>query len=310
MAFAITTAYDGEWSRDYYSQLLLGAKTPALLGSAGSILARVKDKLTIPNLEVGNVLQADACAFNASGDVTITEKSISVCDMMIGVELCKTDLETTFESQRMTAGALNTEIPSELSTYITDRVKLKGQNQVEQIIWKGDTSLTGDATLKLCDGFFKKFLADADVVDVSGTSVTASNVLAELTKVYNDIPDIVYNEWMNGNANLKLMVSTNIARAYKQALNTSSGNANFNVSEDTPLFYQGLEMVVMDTFPNNRMVCTFLENLWLATDLVEDFDNVELIDMQKTTGDKKVRMIGRMKLGVEYKFGAYIVYYA
>ena len=310
MAFNITTNYDGEWSKDYYSSILFGAQTPQLISQAGSLLVRVKNKLTIPQLEVGTVLQEDGCDFDALGDVTITEKPITVCDMKLNVELCKTSLETTFESAQMTAGAMNSNIPADLQSYILDRIRLKTSSDLDQIIWKGDSDITGTSVLRLCDGFFKKFLADATVVDQAATAVTSANVLAELQKVYDKIPDSVWNLHNEGTQTVKIMVSTNIARAYANALATSSANANFNIAETSPLFYKGIEVVTIYAYPSDTMVCTYVSNLWLATDLIEDFGDIALIDMSATDGSDNIRMKGRMKLGVEYKFGSHIVYYS
>ena len=55
--------------------------------------------------------------------------------------------------------------------------------------------------------------ADSDVVDVTGTTVTAANVIAEMGKIVDAIPSALY-----GKEDMFIYVSQNIARAYVRAL--------------------------------------------------------------------------------------------
>ena len=63
------------------------------------------------------------------------------------------------------------------------------------------------------DGFTTLFAADSDVIDVTGTSVDSSNVIAEMGKVVDAIPSAIY-----GKEDLKLYVSKNVMKAYVRAL--------------------------------------------------------------------------------------------
>ena len=54
--------------------------------------------------------------------------------------------------------------------------------------------------------------ADSDVVDVSGTTFSKSNIIAELDKVVDAIPSAVY-----GKEDLKIYLPTSAAKFYVQA---------------------------------------------------------------------------------------------
>lgn len=303
--------YDENSSRDFYSELIFDSKTVKMLAESGSILTKIKNNLKVPSIEIGQVLQEDSCDFTPQGDVTQEDREIYVCKFKINFEECVTELEDTFEATKMAAGAMNSDVPSDLQTYILDKIKMGAANEIETLIWRGDTSVTGNTLLNLCDGYFKKFLADGTVLDVAATTVTSANVIAEIEKVHEKIPDILLQKHDDKKIELEIMVSTNVMRAYKSALATSSGDANFKLNQEiVDVNYKGIKVINMPDFGTNKMVCTFRKNLWFATDLVSDFETLSMIDMRTNTGDDKVRMKGRMMMGVQYAFGKYIVFYS
>ena len=58
------------------------------------------------------------------------------------------------------------------------------------------------------------------------------------------------------------------------------------------------------------MVATKLSNLVLLTDLMSDFEDIQILPQKSVTGVPVVRMIGEFKLGQGYIFGSEIVFYS
>jgi hypothetical protein len=155
--------------------------------------------------------------------------------------------------------------------------------------------------------------ADATVVDVVGTTVTAANVIAELGKVVDAIPDTLY-----GKEDLYIYVSQNVARAYVRALGgfAASGlGANGTNAEGTQwynngsLSFDGVKIFVANGLTSNYIVAAEKSNLFFGTGLLSDHNDVRLIDMSETDGSKNVRIVMRFSAGVQYGIGSDIVLY-
>jgi hypothetical protein len=57
------------------------------------------------------------------------------------------------------------------------------------------------------------------------------------------------------------------------------------------------------------MVAAESTNLLLLTDLVSDFNDVLVLPQRSVTGSPVVRMVADFKFGVDFVYGAEIVYY-
>jgi len=264
----------------------------------------VKDKARIRKGGLGNVLQTDGCTFNDQGAGTLSEKLVSACPIKVNIEICQSTLETSFVSHEMAKGSNHADFaPAEFRNYLTSELSAKMSADFEVVTWQGD-SATSSYPMGLCDGLLKKFTADGDVVDVSATaSVNSSNVIAEVNKVYDALPEAI-----KFSPDLKIFVSSNVLGAYKQAVAAASAEAYY--TKDAPLTFLGIELVLAQGLPSNRMVAAELKNLFLISDLMADFQDIRILPMLDTTGDDTIRVVGRLKYAVSYAYGAEVVMYA
>jgi hypothetical protein len=155
--------------------------------------------------------------------------------------------------------------------------------------------------------------ADATVIDVVGTAITAANVITEMGKVVDAIPSALY-----GKEDLYLYVSQNVARAYVRALGgfAAAGlGANGVNNEGTQwwnngaLSFDGVKIFVANGLADNFMVAAEKSNLFFGTGLLSDHNEVKVLDMGDLDGSQNVRVIMRFTSGVEYGIGSDIVLY-
>jgi hypothetical protein len=106
---------------------------------------------------------------------------------------------------------------------------------------------------------------------------------------------------------LKWFISIAAEKFYRQAIASASAEAYF--VGDKPLNFLGIDLTVIEALPDSVMVVADSENLWFGTDLMSDFEDIQVLNMKDTTGDKNVRFIASMKLGVNYGNPTEIVYY-
>jgi hypothetical protein len=180
---------------------------------------------------------------------------------------------------------------------------LKIQEEVELIRWQGDTA-SEDDVLALCNGYLKGLLADATVVDVNNTTVTVTNVLAEMTKVVVALPARVQRR----KSELRFFVSSNVATAYEIA--AASGNTQTYVTTPLALTFLGIKLVVAEGLPNDTMVLTRKENLIYAFDAEGDAKALKAVNLSDTVAEPYLRTRANLKVGFKHVNGAEIVLYS
>jgi hypothetical protein len=224
------------------------------------------------------------------------------------LELCKKDFRSDWEAISMGYSAFD-QLPSNFADYLIGHVAAKVAQKTEQTIWTGATANAGEF-----NGFGALLAADGDVVDVTGTSVTAANVITEMGKVVDAIPTSVY-----GKDDLYIYVSSNVARAYVRALGgfgASGLGANGVNNQGTTWFnnqdlaFDGVKIFVASGMADNTMVAAQKSNLFFGTGLLADHNEVKLLDMSDLDGSQNVRVVMRYTAGVQIGIGADIVYYA
>ena len=190
-------------------------------------------------------------------------------------------------------------LPRNFSDFLLAQVAAKVAEKVEQNIWQGATANAGEF-----DGFQALLAADSDVVDVTGTTLTASNIIAEMNKVVDAIPGAVY-----GKEDLKIYIPTSAAKFYVQAQAALGYRDLYNVGK-TDMNFQGIPLYTSPGLGNDKMVAAQSSNLFFGTGLLNDWQEVKLIDMADIDGSQNVRVILRGSAGVQHGIGSDIVLYS
>ena len=302
---SITTTYAGEYAGKYISAALLSAST--IENGGIEVKPNVKYKEVIKKLATDGLVKNATCDFDATSTITLTERILQPEEFQINLSLCKKDFRSDFEAISMGYSAFDN-LPATFQEYLLAHVIAKAAESNEVSIWRG-----ANATAGQFDGFVPLATADATVVDVVGTSVTAANVIEEMGKVVDAIPAELY-----GKEDLYIYVSQNVARAYVRALGgfgASGLGANGTNAQGTQWFnngslsFDGVSIFVANGLANNYMMAAQKSNLYFGTGLLADHNEVKVIDMADVDGSQNVRVIMRYTAGVQYGIGSEIVLY-
>ena len=305
MATSITTTYAGEFAGKYISAALLSADT--IEGGGITVKPNVKYKEVMKTLSTNALVKDAACDFADQSTVTLAERILQPEEFQVNLELCKKDFHNDWEAIQMGYSAFDS-LPPSFADFLIGHIAAKVAQKTEENIWTGTTATAGEF-----DGFATLLAADATVIDVVGTTVTAANVIDELGKVVDAIPTAVY-----GKEDLYIYVSQSIARAYVRALGGfgASGlgangvnNAGTTWYNGGDLAFDGVKLFVCSGMADNDMVAAQKSNLFFGTGLLSDHNEVKLIDMADLDGSQNVRVVMRFTSGVQYGIGADIVYY-
>lgn len=302
---SITTTYAGEKLQGFISAALLSANT--IENGGVTVKPNVKFKAVIKSLATGTLIADDTCDFTDSSSVTLAERILQPETFQVNLQLCKDDFRSDWDAISMGYSAFDS-LPPSFADYLVGHVAAKVAEEMETTIWSGTNATAGQF-----DGFTTLFAADGDVIDVPGTTVDASNVIAEMGKVIDAIPSAIY-----GKEDLKLYVSKNVMKAYVRALGgfgasglgaAGSDNKGTQWYDNGALSFDGVSVFLANGLADNKMVAAQSSNLYFGTGVLSDLNQVKVLDMADLDGSQNVRVIARFTGGIQYGFGAEIVYY-
>tara|TARA_Y100000114_G_scaffold91294_1_gene84804 strand:+ start:7018 stop:7917 length:900 start_codon:yes stop_codon:yes gene_type:complete len=293
---SITTTYAGEFAGQYIAAALLSGKT---LSEGGvTVKPNIKFKEVIKKLALDSILKDASCDFDPTSNVTLTERILQPEEFQVNLQLCKKDFRQDWDAISMGFSQYDN-LPPSFSDFLIGQVSAKVAEKVEQNIWNGSTSTNGEF-----DGFKTLLLADSDVVDVSGTTLSASNIVAELGKVVDAIPSSVYSK-----EDVQIYLPTSAAKFYIQAQAALGYRELYNVGK-TELNFQGINLFVAPGLAADTLVAAEASNLFFGTGLLNDWQEVKLIDMADIDGSQNVRVVLRGSAGVQHGIGSDIVLYS
>ena len=292
----ITTTYAGESAGKYISAALLSGNTIANGGI--TVRPNVKYKEVVKKLAIDDIVKDGTCDFTDTSTLTLTERILEPKTFQVNLELCKDKFRTDWDAIEMGYSAFD-KLPSSFQDYLLMHVAAKVAEKTENTIWKG-----ADATEGEFDGYVALMTADADVIDVVGTTITSANVVAEMHKVIDNIPSALY-----GKADGSIYVAQNVFRAYKRAIGADDfmnkgHNQNANIE-----WIDGVKIFMANGLADNYMVFAEKDNLWFGTGLLNDHNEVKVLDMADLDGSQNVRVIMRFTSAVQYGIGSDIVLY-
>jgi len=253
-----------------------------------TILEGVKYKRNLTIVTSSGLIANADCDFDA-GTMTFADRAVEPVKKKLNLELCATDLEQDWQAAQMIPGANNSAMSGDFSAFVMEYLGAEIGENIENSIWAD---------------FKTGLLADATVVDVTGTTLSAANIVAEMGKLRDDVPSTVY-----GKDDLKYYVGTDAVRFYIAAMSTL-GYMNAYHAGDVPLTFEGVEVVHCPGLAADTMVAARVSNLFVATDLVSDATTFKTIDMRDTIGANSIRIAANFSIGVNHAVGADCVLYS
>lgn len=305
---SITSTYAGEFAGEYISAALLSAST---IDNGGiTVKPNVKFKEVIKKVGTNAIVKDATCDFDATSTITLTERILQPEFQQVNLQLCKKDFVSDWEAIGMGYSA-HQNLPPKFSDFLIGHVSAKVAQKTEQSIWTGDTSNNGEF-----NGLTTQIALDAALPaaqEVAGTTVTATNVIAQLGSIVDAIPSTLY-----GNEDLNIYVSQNIARAYVRALGgfgaSGLGAAGTNDQgtqwwNNGSLSFDGVKLFIANGLADNTAIAAEKSNLYFGTGLLADHNEVKVLDMADLDGSSNVRVVMRFTAGVQYGIVEDIVTY-
>jgi len=284
---------------------VLGAKTAALIKSAGNVMVGVKSSEKINIMETDAIFQDGAsCGFNASGSTTFTQRTVTPGKIKVNEALCPKDLEAKYLQKALPTGSMYDSVPFE-QEYSEKKAKTIAA-QLETALWQGDTTSV-NVNVNKFDGLVKLIGAASGVVAanastfISGaplSTITAANVISIFDGVYQAIPAKVVAA-----DDMTIFCGQDLFRTYTIALkNSGSFNYQIDVKADSEFVLPGTTIKVVAVAGlngTNKVYAMRLSNLFLGTDLLNEEEKFEIFYAKEAD---QVRFVSEFKMGVNIAF--------
>jgi hypothetical protein len=312
MAFDVSTlaAYTEQNEALLVTDSVLGAKTAALIKSAGNVMVGVKSAETINIMDTDAIFQAGgSCGFTASGSTTFTQRTVTVGKIKVNESLCPKDLESKYLQKALPTGSMYDSIPFEQE--FADKKAKTIASQLETSLWQGDTTSV-NVNLNKFDGLVKLIGAASGVVAanastyISGaplSTITAANVISIFDGVYQAIPAQVVAA-----DDMTIFCGQDVFRTYTIALkNANQFHYSIDVKADSEFVLPGTPIKVIalqGLNGTNKVYAMRVSNLFLGTDLLNEEEKFEIFYAKEAD---QVRFVSEFKMGVNVAFPDEIV---
>ena len=308
MALDLTglTAYIDEQNFPMVTKALIGGRTASLLTPQ----LGVKGKTKINLMDVDVVMQdGSGCAWNASGNVDLTQREIDAKQVKINLEFCPKELNAYYWRTQMAAGTHQESLPFEeqFANYLVEKV----QNEIEKVIWNGDFA-GGSGNLAMFDGLIIPSASFTDCNVGTGSfptpltgAITISNVLEAIERIYVETPSAAVAK-----GDFKIFLGTDKFRVLAAALmngnglSSAGGQLNNYTSSFDPLrlIFPGTNIEIVGVGgleASNDIVGFSVANAFLGMDLSEDSSKIESWYSQD---DRKFRVAMEFTMGTQVAY--------
>jgi hypothetical protein len=288
----VNSVFKGALAGDVFKQAFKKADT--IEKGAITVIPNVLGSGFLPKITYSGTLQAMSCGFNPTGTVQYDEKEVATKRFKLEEEICKEKFAATFAAQAAGLVSAKAEIPSTIQEAILMTMIDSLAQTVDLNIWQGNNSANQ------MNGLLPQFVADADVIDGTIVAATKANVVAQIEVAYGLVPDSIIND-----PDLIFAVSNNVGKAYRQAQASMGLNTTVGVKE---LDYLGYPMVELGGLPNNTILAYRVKNLGFLTGLQNEWNEVNVKDMDESDLSGNIRTQVKFTAGVGYSFGSEVVY--
>ena len=276
---------------------LVGTATRSRIG----IQTGVKGKAYLNYINIEPTLQDGSdCGFNASGAITLTQRTIETALIKAQDDICPKKLIGKYAEYLVRIAATENDLPFE--QYIVDGLVRELNKKIEVLIWQGDKTKTSDANLKWINGFLKQFSTEGSYLAANMTGV---NALAHGTSAYNAILAVYMampEETLDRGG--MIFVSPAIYRSFLQDM-VAKNYFHYSGPQDSApeeFVFPGSDVKVVKTpglagttLPT--LVGTFADNLVYGCDMEND---EEVIDIWWSQDDRVFKYDVEWNSGVAY----------
>lgn len=321
MALSVSALVDYviENENDLVTKSLFTPRTSEIINSQGNVMAGVKFAEQINVLATDAIFQdGTGCTRTPSGNTAITQRKVTVGDIVVVEDLCVATLNKKYTSKMLAKGSDVNKLPfeKEFGDLKTETIA----EQLEIAIWQGNTDSAGDSTNARFDGFIKLIDAAGASINANATTygVTAGPVATATGIVAANVVSIINAMWLalparlQGKSDIRIFCGWDVF--YKYVAAYTALNLFAFAPKGSEVGAEGGEIVIPATNykltavhgldGTSRLYSIRTANMYAAVDLLNEEDTFKLMPDQF---QNYLRFEAHFKYGVNVAFPGEIV---
>lgn len=291
-----STSYAGEAAAGYIAAAMLQADS--IERGLVTVVENVKTNHVLQVLsDTGGLIDAYSCDFANADDLDIDEKVLALTNLMVNIQLCKSQFLASWAAMETGSGRAGSEIPASFEDFLLLYVAGKIAESTEYNLWQGNYDPAGTSPSHTSfDGICAKIEAASGTVKVDlldktdgSTQITSFAVVEDLAYNMQRCIDNLPNALKGRYDKVKIFLNPASYDKYFQDL-ADKGLANQYNNADAPATYNGYSIERVFGFPDATILMANPENLFFGTDLLSDFNQANVVDTSLTLADDNVRI--------------------
>ena len=291
------TTYTEQQRLPLITKAVFAARSAALFTKQVGIKSAAALNLMDTDANIGS---GTVCGWSATGNTSFTQRNITVGVMKIQESLCPRSLEQYWMQSQLTAGSQYDGVPFEQA--FAEQKALRIAEALENAIWQGNSYFSGvNQLLNAASGS----TVSGNTAAISG-AITTVNVISIFDTIYTRIPQAILTK-----TDLVMFCGWDTFRTLVMAFKANTGvmynQVDLQGLADGEILYPGTNIRVIAVpglLGTNRIVTTYLGNLFYGTDLLSDEENFEL---WYSKDNDEVRFQAAFKAGVQFAYPDLIV---
>jgi hypothetical protein len=255
------------------------------------VVKRINDNVTFANA---------TCAFSPTGTVNLTERILTLKKLQFQQEICLNEFNDSWEARDVQNGTLGTALTEGLISTMLAGIAQKN----EDLVWTGNGANAGEY-----DGLLQLIGVDAD----NDINFVSSPVTIDSTNVFAKIQALIAAAPIGLKKATErpiIYMSQDVWEAYMYA-NAAAGNGWYTYAgPEVQRSFMGLyNIAVCPGMPASTMVMAQPSNLWFGTNLVNEWNTIQVVDMTQWAEDN-VRFSAKFFAATQYGVGSDIAAYS
>lgn len=290
---SITSNYVGKQALPYVAPAILAADTIA--NNYVTVLNNVRGRAQLRKFS-GSSIGAATCTFTTGTALALSDVALSLTDLQINDQICNKDLHMAWESEQMVGASATA--PADMKAAAGQYVAKRAAEAIEWNIWQGnynpDAGQATSATYTLYNGLLRQMVLASPTYEANLTaSLSAANILSKLLALTTtQCPPA-----LKGDPNATIYMSRGTRQLYFSALAGTAELAFF--AEGMADKYAGYRVVAPAGFPDDTLLISRPENLYVGTNLLTDLTEARVLDLIDVTGDDVTRVIMKFAFGTQ-----------
>jgi hypothetical protein len=292
------TSYAGEVAAQFFLKSL--TKNDTVAGGHIYVKDGIKKKFTIPRWDANyeDLIQDRKATPTSKGSMDITGQVLEPQDYMIYMEFNPRDFEDHWFATQLNETLIDRSLPYSVESVVVQGVLARHAKYLNKAIWNNDKSLAAPSIYRYFDGIVTRSTASSTNIDVpSPTTLSKTNIVAELKKGYDLIPDALKYD-----PSMKIFMNYKTYNFYDEAQKDQANKGPDFTEKGRDTFY-GLPVVKIADMPDNcyliaKGMATPESNLWLGLNSISD-EGLQLEKLQKNSELWFIKML----MKVDFNFG-------